>query len=132
MKFVVVEKPLPSTSAKQYLFILILAGLLRHPDGMNSYIFHPLSLPYLTCLGKSAGTSLAANAIVDAEKALECIRRGCEAIKAHPAVRDLGLIPVLQIDGARTNTKKQPWSDRSIKGILILVVFHECIFKMTY
>lgn len=66
------------------------SGILRHPDG------------------NSAGTLFSANEIVDSTKVLNCIRRGCEAIAAHPAVSKYGLHPVLFIDGARTNTTNPP------------------------
>jgi hypothetical protein len=67
---------------------IIHTGLLQHPDG------------------GSAGTIFEIGEIVDGDKVLDCISRGCVAIRNHPAVKDHGLIPVLVIDGARTNTTK--------------------------
>jgi transposase len=43
---------------------------------------------------------------VDAAKVLQCVERGLDAMVANRSVSVDGLIPVLNIDGARTNTTK--------------------------
>lgn len=60
-------------------------GVLTHPDGT------------------SAGTVCGPNQILDANSIVKCVQRGVEAILAHPEVVAGKKIPVLHIDGARTN-----------------------------
>lgn len=64
-------------------------GILQHPDG------------------RSAGQTFMENEIITAEIVKDCIKRGCEAIVAHPLVKS-GAQPFLLIDNARVQTTKPP------------------------